>query len=278
MKLCPYYSLCFPEVNNIEDNSILTLVSSRYKQQMYESGILKLKDADINLIEGNRVQYAQIMADKNGGLFVDGPALKYWLKMVKEPVSYIDFEWDRYLIPRYENMKPLDVIPFEYVLYTQERGELVNKSFLSKGDCRREFVESLINDLPDEGSILAYNADGAECLRLKELQREFPEYSDKLEKIISRFVDLAVPFVEGLVYDVRMAGNFSLKKLVAILSDESYENLDINEGMKAVYSWRDIDKEIDTDEEKTIEELKKYCGLDAYGLVIVYRWLREIDM
>lgn len=52
----------------------------------------------------------------------------------------------------------------------------------------------------------------------------------------------------------------------------------INEGMKAVYSWRDIDKEIDTDEEKTIEELKKYCGLDAYGLVIVYRWLREIDM
>ena len=182
------------------------------------------------------------------------------------------------VIPRYENMKPLDVIPFEYVLYTQERGELVNKSFLSKGDCRREFVESLINDLPDEGSILAYNADGAECLRLKELQREFPEYSDKLEKIISRFVDLAVPFVEGLVYDVRMAGNFSLKKLVAILSDESYENLDINEGMKAVYSWRDIDKEIDTDEEKTIEELKKYCGLDAYGLVIVYRWLREIDM
>ena len=64
MKLCPYYSLCFPEVNNIEDNSILTLVSSRYKQQMYESGILKLKDADINLIEGNRVQYAQIMSDQ----------------------------------------------------------------------------------------------------------------------------------------------------------------------------------------------------------------------
>ena len=163
-----------------------------------------------------------------------------------------------------------------YSGFIEEEGYGSQRYFREHPQLSVELLDAL---LEKRVSIIGVDfADGAECLRLKELQREFPEYSDKLEKIISRFVDLAVPFVEGLVYDVRMAGNFSLKKLVAILSDESYENLDINEGMKAVYSWRDIDKEIDTDEEKTIEELKKYCGLDAYGLVIVYRWLREIDM
>ena len=175
-------------------------------------------------------------------------------------------------------MKPLDVIPFEYALYVEKENDILeNKSFISTGDCRRDFIESLINDLPEEGSILAYNATGAECIRLKELIREFPEYKEKLEAIIERFVDLAIPFVEGIVYDTRMAGNFSLKKLVDILSDKSYKDLDINEGMKAVYSWRDLDKELNEEQDKTIEDLKKYCSLDAYGLVIVYKWLKNIE-
>lgn len=278
MKMCPYYYDCFKEEADIENNSILTLVSSAHKKEMYDKGLKRLKDADISMIEGNKVQYAQILADKNGGLFYDTCSLQYWLKQIKSPVSYIDFEWDRYLIPAYENMKPLDVIPFEYALYIErENGVLENKSFISTGDCRRDFIESLINNLPEEGSILAYNATGAECIRLKELIREFPEYKEKLEAIIERFVDLAIPFVEGIVYDTRMAGNFSLKKLVDMLSDKSYKDLDINEGMKAVYSWRDLDKELNEEQDKTIEDLKEYCSLDAYGLVIVYKWLNNIE-
>lgn len=278
MKMCPYYYDCFKDEADVEDDSILTLVSSANKRKMYDMGIRKLKDADVGMIEGNKVQYAQIMASKNGGLFYDTYSLQYWLKQIKKPLSYIDFEWDRYLIPAYENMKPLDVIPFEYALYIEkEDGELENRNFLSTGDCRKEFIESLIKDLPKEGSILAYNATGAECLRLKELIREFPQYKKELESIIARFVDLAVPFVEGIVYDTRMAGNFSLKKLVDILSEKSYSELDINEGMKAVYSWRHIDKDLNDDLNKTIEDLKEYCSLDAYGLVIVYRWLNNIE-
>lgn len=278
MKMCPYYYECFKDETDIEDDSILTLVSSVNKKKMYDMGIRKLKDADSSMVEGNKVQYAQIMASKNGGLFYDTYSLRYWLKQIKGPVSYIDFEWDRYLIPAYENMKPLDVIPFEYALYIEnEDGTLQNKNFLATGDCRKEFIESLIRDLPKEGSILAYNANGAECIRLKELIREFPKYKKELESIIDRFVDLAIPFVEGIVYDTRMAGNFSLKKLVDILSDKTYKDLDINEGMKAVYSWRYIDKELSDEQDKTIEDLKEYCSLDAYGLVIVYQWLKNIE-
>lgn len=276
--LCKHYYNCFEDESSIEDDSILTLVSSRYKNDMYKEGIRLLKDADLNRVEGNRVQYAQIRASQNGGLFVDKYNLKNWLKKLEtKPLSYIDFEWDRYLIPAYEGMKPLDVIPFEYVLYIDDGSEeLIHKTFISSGDCRRKFVESLIKDLPDDGYILAYNADGAEVLRLKELSNLYPEYKEDLDKIINRFVDLAIPFIDGLVYDTRMAGNYSLKKLVSVVSDMSYKDLDVNDGMQAVYSWRDIDTGESENKQKAIEDLIKYCSLDAYGLSLVYNYLKSL--
>lgn len=275
--LCDYYVRCFPNEEKIEDDSILTLVSSMNKNKMYEDGIKCLKDANIDLIEGNRVQYAQIMASKNGGFFYDRPALIHWLDQLKnKKISFIDFEWDRYLIPPYINMKPMDVLCFEYALYyLDEKGEMQHRTFVGTGDCRKEFIEGLIDNLPSDGPILAYNAEGAEKLRLTELGEMFPEYKDKLEEIRNRFVDLAIPFVDGLIYDVRMKGNYTLKKLVDIVSDYSYKDLEIYDGMAAVYNWRDIDKG-SANEEKIINDLKEYCSLDAYGLFLVYKWLLKL--
>ena len=276
--LCDHYDKCFPNEEKDADDSILTLVSSQYKNRMYEEGIRHLKDVNTDLLEGSRTQYAQIIASRNGGLFIDHYSLSSWLdKISKRPISFIDFEWDRYLIPSYEKMRPMDVVCFEFALYyIDENGHMEHRTFVGTGDCRREFVEALLEYLPKEGPILAYNAQGAECLRLIELSVVYPEYKEELEKIVDRFVDLAVPFIDGLVYDVRMQGNYSLKKLVDICSDYSYKDLDIYDGMEAVYSWRDIANADEEKGEKIVENLKEYCSLDAYGLFLVYRWLIQL--
>lgn len=275
---CRYYERCFPNEEKQADDSILTLVTSQHKNRMHKEGILYLKDADPNLLEGNKVQYAQVMASRNGGIFIDRLALKNWLDRISgRPISFIDFEWDHYLVPIYEKMKPLDVVCFEFALYyIDDSGHMEHRTFIGTGDCRREFVEALFEYLPESGPILAYNAQGAECLRLKELGEIYPEYRERLDAIVDRFLDLAVPFGEGLVYDVRMEGNFSLKKLVDICSDYSYRNLDIDDGMKAVFNWRDIEKSDAGEGEKIVENLKEYCSLDAYGLFLVYKWLIEL--
>ncbi len=276
--LCEHYDKCFPNEIDKADDSILTLVTSQNKNKMYEEGIRYLKDADVERIEGNRVQYAQIMASRNGGLFLEKMALQKWFEQLSErPISFIDFEWDRYLIPEYVKMKPMDVVCFEFALYyIDENGHMEHRTFVGKGDCRREFVEGLIEYLPEEGPILAYNAEGAECLRLEELSKIFPEYAGKLRSIIDRFVDLAYPFMEGMVYDVRMAGDYTLKKLVDICSDYSYKNLDIYDGMEAVFSWRNMVHVDEAKEKQILENLKEYCSLDAYGLFLVYRWLIKL--
>lgn len=275
--VCKYYNECFPEEETLDDDSILSLVSSAHKNDMFNEGIVHLKDADINRIEANRVQYAQIMASENGGLFVDKCCLNSFLNQIKEkPISFVDFEWDRYLIPKYEGMKPLDVMPFEFALYIDDGKQLQHKTFISSGDCRKEFIETLLDALPKEGKILAYNALGAEIIRLKELAILFPEYKERIYDVIDRFVDLAIPFTEGIVYDVRMCGDFTLKKLVSIVSDKNYKDLNVSNGMDAVYSWRDIDKGQEIDEDKALDDLREYCSLDAYGLYLVYDWLNKI--
>ncbi len=273
---CPYYYQCFEKEKDIPDDSILTLVSSKDKQKMFDEGIIHLKDADINRIEGGRLQYAQIMASHNGGLFIDKLALKTFMtKLAVRPLSFIDFEWDRYLVPKYENMRPLDVICFEFILYVlDEQGELKHYSFIANEDCRRDFIEALIKYLPKDGPILAYNALGAEKLRLLELSRMFPEYASELEEMAERFIDLAIPFVDGLVYDTRFRGNFTLKNITDIISDYSYRDLNISDGMKAVYSWRQLDKK--ENNENIMSDLIEYCSLDAYGLYLLYKWLLSL--
>lgn len=275
---CPYFEKCQLNGEKVTDDSILHLVSSKYKYQMFFEGLKSLKDVDLKRLEGNRVQYSQIQASKNEGVFVDKIALKHWLIKIEYPICFIDFEWDKYLVPPYEGMRPLDPLCFEYALYIleEEGAELKHYTYVGTKDCRKEFLESLLKHIPNKGSIVAYNAYGAEKLRIKELGELYREYENDCLKIIKRLIDIQEPFTEGLIYDLRMAGNFSLKKLLSVVSNLSYESLDIGNGMDAVYSWRDIDKGTIEDEDEVYENLKQYCSLDAYGLYLVYLWLARM--
>lgn len=276
---CEYYNECFPQESNVEPNSILTLVSSQHKHKMYESGIKYLKDADEKLVEGSRLQFAQIMADKNGGRFIDRMGLDKWLKKnVKFPLSFIDFEWDLYPVPPYKGMKPLDVLMFQYSLHVYDGKELKHYQYVGTGDDRLELAKSMMENLPDEGTIFAYNAKGAEMVRISELANTFTEYSEKLNQINSRMVDMADPFISGLFYDTALGGNFTLKQVEEIIDAEnSYHDLEVANGMEAVLIHRLIEKCTDSQQiDLYKEQLYKYCGLDSYSLYKAYCFLSEL--
>lgn len=275
---CRYYDICFPHEKEIPDNSILTLSAARYKYDMEKEGRIRLQDADVERIEGTRMQYAQILADKNGGLFVDKAALSTWLSRIHTPITYLDFEWERFAIPPYEGMRPYDVLPFEYSVHVQDTdGSIRHNVFLGIHDDRKAMVEGLLQDIPLEGTVLAYNADAAEKIRLQELAHDFPQYADRLLDIAARLEDLQLPFVTGTVYDVRMGGQWSLKKIMAMMNDKSYNDLAINQGMEAVSQWRHLDhEEHGANDQDIIDGLKKYCGMDSYAMIVVYNWLKKI--
>jgi len=274
---CDHYTKCFFDEDELPVNSIVYLTQSANRQRMIEAGVKYLHDAPLEQLEGTRIQFAQIMADRLGGLFFDKHAVSYWLSQIKTgPISFLDFEWDTFAIPPYSGMHPFDVLPFQYSLHVVDGSNLIHHEFLGSADCRREFIETLLENIPAEGTVFAYNAYGAETLRLKELIIQFPEFEVRLNQLIDRMNDMAAPFINGLIYDVRMRGSFSLKTLLSVVNpDMSYQQLEIHHGMDAVRQYREMEESEDEDDLVTRSHLLAYCSLDTYSMVEVYRWMLE---
>ena len=277
---CRFYEQCFPNESVEEPNAITTLIASQYRYAMAQDGIQRLRDAQVSLIEGTRMQYAQIRSDFLGGQFVDRLALRSWMSYIKYPITFLDFEWERYAIPPYEGMRPFDVMPFEYSIHVlEEDGTITHKVYLSVHDDRRDLARNLINDVRPTGTVIAYNADAAEKIRIQELAEVFKEYADSLLSINERMEDLQAPFTCGAFYDTRMRGLWSLKVIMALMDDPGYKALDIQGGMDAVFQWRHLDYGDETaDSQKIIEDLKAYCGMDSYAMTVVFRWLKNLSL
>lgn len=269
---CEFFNDCFP--NNNQDTSILNLVQSSKKYDCMEMGIEDMAGVIGDEIEASRIQYAQVMAAKKRGLFVDKFALRGWLDKIQYPITYLDFEWQTYVYPPYQGMKPYDVLVFQYSMHVEEENkELRHEQYIGKGDCRIEFIEDLISKIPDTGTIFVFNAQGAEALRLQQLAKQYPQYEEKLKSIWERMIDLALPFSCGAIYDVRMAGEYNLKKLLSLFSDLSYDELEINQGLLAVKKYRELENE---ENEEIKQALYEYCGMDTYAEYVLYHYLLDV--
>ena len=229
-------------------------------------------------VEGNKVQMAQIKADQSGGLYVDKEKLKTWLNQLEFPISFLDFEWDLFPIPPYNDMKVMDVLLFQYSLHVYDGKNLSHYECIGEGDSREEIAMSLLKNIPKKGSVLAYNAAGAEKIRIKELANYFPQYNYELLKINERLVDMATPFITGLVYDTRMRGSFTLNTIENMIDNKhSYDDLEVSDGMKAVKIHREMTNCQDEKQKQIYKkQLLEYCGLDTYSLYKIFKWLKMI--
>lgn len=272
---CAYFDSCFAPP---QEDSILYLQQSAHKLDMYQEGIVRLADADLERVEGLRFQFAQIMAARNGGLFADRLALRQWMdECIRYPLTYLDFEWDTYAIPPYAGMKPFDVLCFQFSMDVEheEGAALVHHEFLDKGDCREAFICALLKQIPQEGTILVFNMEGAEKLRLRQLARQFPQHAEALELLCARMVDLSLPFASGALHHIKMKGMYSLKVLTEIFAQRSYHDLDISAGMEAVRAHRLLE-EGTGDEAQIRKQLLAYCGMDTYAEYLLYHAMKKI--
>ncbi len=274
---CMYYGSCFDD-SKLPDDSILFLTTSHAKYAAFEKGIVHIKDLPLDELEGFRLQYAQYRASQLNAPYYDHWALKHWLSHIQYPISYLDFEWDTFAVPPYNNMKPFDVLCFQYSLHIEREDEpLYHTDFFGVKDCREAFIQSLIKDIPKEGTILVYNMEGAEKLRLQQLAEQFPQYKEQLDAICARMIDLSKPFESGIYYSNVMRGHYSLKTVLPAFTDDySYQQLQIKDGMKAVHAYRTFEE---TDEKEKIEireDLRRYCKMDTFAEYVVYHGLKNL--
>jgi hypothetical protein len=199
------------------------------------------------------------------------------------PLYFLDYETVFPAIPRFDNTRPYQQIPFQYSLHIQEKkdGKLRHVEFLHTDviDPRPDFIKSLIDNCGDKGSVIVYN-QSFESGIYNQLALDFPEYSDRIDNITQRMVDLLVPFRSRWLYHPDMKGSASLKSVLpAFVPELNYDNLAIGDGGTASQSYLCCITGNSSEKERIqiFQDLKDYCYQDTLAEVKLLKVLYEYE-
>ena len=267
----------FPENNIFQFCRMLT----KKKVELYKEGITKMEDVP-DSVKLNDKQKIQRLLAKIGGKHVDKKQIKHFLDNLQYPLYYLDFETINTAIPKFDNSKPHQQIPFQFSLHIQEKpeGELRHVVFLAEGtsDPRPKFLQALKDSLGDKGYILVYNQPFEKMVLRQgvEFFQEFSEWHDK--NILPRIKDLMDVFNKFYYYDSKQKGSVSIKYVLPLLSDLSYDELEIRKGDVASFEFARVTYGNVSDEERqrVRQALEKYCKLDTLAEVEIVKGLREV--
>jgi len=248
------------------------------KFDLYRQGIIEMKDIPLDRL--NRYQRLQVEAFLNKADKIDKDAIKTFLDSLIYPLCFLDFETFCTAIPLFDGIRPYRQVPFQYSLHIQdsEGAELKHFEYLAepRKDPRRELLTKLIDTIPEQSSIIAYT--DFETDRLRELSAWFPEYIDRIERLIRNIRDISLPFDKMDYYHWKMNGSYSIKAVLPVLVPEmGYDNLAIHDGGIAMNAYFAINQSNDQKEIEGIRsDLLEYCKLDTLAMVKILEKLREM--
>lgn len=152
----------------------------------------------------------------------------------------------------------------EASLYWTNQNNSTNKKLLEK------MLEDM--DWVSQGTRIVWN-QGFENSRNDEWGKQFPEYADALHKINNATFDLMEIFRQQLFFHRNFEGSASIKKVLPVLTDISYDDLEVwNGGVASDLLRKLMVGEID---DRAVDDICKnlleYCKQDTWAMVKIYQ-------
>lgn len=261
---CP---VCAPDLDDADITELYWFGKRSYP--LLNQGIRHLKD----LPKGTKLndkQKIQIQAFLTKKVHANKEAIKAWLKTLKEPLHFLDFETLGPAIPLYDGTRPFDRIPFQFSLHILRNGSVEHVEFLADGkDDPRPAVVEAMKAIGPKGAVLTYTDFEKGCL--ENLAEAVPQESKWLHSIIGRLVDLNEPFANFDFYHPDQHGSTSIKELLPAVTTVSYDDLKIQDGSLAPVEFLRVTFTNVTDEErkKVRNALLAYCKRDTEAMVAI---------
>ena len=265
----------------LPEHHVMTLYSGKkLGEELMTQGILDISNIpeEIKLNDKQQIQKDCVIC---GQPHIDTDEIKSFLKGLKYPLYFMDFETFTTAIPIYDGTSPYQNIPFQFSLHviTKPGAMVEHYEYLAEGkdDPRPEFLAELKQDIGPKGSILVYYA-AFEKSRLKEMAGTSPEYEEWVNSIIERIVDLNVPFRDFSYYHPKQLGSSSLKHVLPALTNLSYDDLEIGEGTTASLKFMEaaFSNISDLQRQKIRTDLRLYCGQDTGGMIDILKKLQGL--
>lgn len=222
--------------------------------------------------------------ESHSGVEVDATKIKLFLDTFEYPLYFLDYETMNSVVPYFDGHRPYQQVPTQYSLHvirepggTPEHYEYLHRE---RTEPSRPLAEQLIKDIGTHGSIIVWN-QSFEKTRNSEIGAMYPELADAMMAINQRVVDLMIPFKNRWYADPEFGGSASIKNVLPVLCPElSYAALAINNGASAQIIWTDtvIRGKYPDQESQIFADLLRYCELDTWAMVAIWRVLDELAL
>ena len=281
---CEYWNYC---TRDLPKPNIFDIHGGMHKDKKFEKYYAgRIRYEDLQYEDLNPKYLEQIDFELNNREpRIEVEPIKELMDSLKYPLYFIDFETFQLPIPEYEGTWPYQQIPFQYSLHVirGENEEVEHREFLAEIDDKdfiRHFAESMIKDIPDNGSVIVYN-QSFEHTRINELARMFPDLEEELMRINSNMVDFEVPFSKRQYYIKEMQGSSSIKKVLPALYPDDpeldYHNLKVvHNGEEASNTFLSLREKPKKEQKEIREGLLKYCELDTLAMVKIWEKFKEV--
>ncbi len=276
---CPLQAMCW---KFLPDHNVFTL--HRLGARAFDllgQGVEKIAEIPVDYSLSNAQQIQQ-EAVRRGQPGINRPAIASFLKTLKYPLYFLDFETFGTAIPQFDGVRPYQQVPFQFSLHIlrSEGATPEHHSYLADGtaDPRIEIVSRLKKLLDSEGSIVCYNAP-FERGRIRESCETYPQHMPWWQETEPRFVDLLEPFRSFHYYHPDQQGSASMKMVLPVLTGKSYEGMAIADGGAASREYvRVTFGSVPAAERERIRtQLEEYCALDTLGMIHIVNALTMLS-
>ena len=255
----------YPEKTKLDDfveEDILNLYSSK-GEKTKASNFLELRKQAETVIDKKAIQ-------------------ERFDKELKYPLYFYDYETVTRPIPLFEQTSPRQQVITQYSLHKIDAdGTITHKeAIIWHGEQdNKKVIDQLIEDFEDGNWTYIVRYKGFENSRNNELAKTdmYKKHKDVLAKVNDNTFDLMELFSEQLYFDRRFQGSASIKKVLPVLTDISYDNMNVGNGWIATGLLRRIAQgEISKEEaEKWIVDLLEYCKQDTWAMVRIWEEVKK---
>ncbi len=269
---------------NIPEYNVSNLFNAGSKKlnALLEQEILHIVDIPADFALTDR-EAAIVAVERSGNTFIDSATIRGEIDNLQYPLNFLDYETFNPAVPIFIRTRPYQQMVFQYSLHTIDEpgGEMRHSFHLSRNDGghpTEEIGERLHQDLYGRVGTIIIWSEGFEKSRNTEIGEMYPQYAEFMAELNENVYDLRKVFSRRLYMDPAFRGRDSIKKVLPVITDLTYEGMDISDGLTASIKWFHAATGRGTAEEraKTFQDLEAYCHLDTLAMAEIYNHLLTV--
>lgn len=218
---------------------------------------------------------------RQGETVIDAKEIqKIFASELTYPLYFYDYETLTRPIPILEGTSPRQQVIVQYSLHKIDADGTITykEAIVQPGEKdNKRIIAQLIQDFEDSNGTYIVRYKGFENTRNTETGETYPEYREMFEKVNRQTFDLMEIFSKFLYFDRRFQGSASIKKVLPVLTDITYEGMNVPNGSVATDLLRQIAQGTlpQTEAKKVTDDLLTYCEQDTRAMVRIWEEVKK---